>query len=402
MNVQEMKSQHAAAMSKADLILTAVERQKRSFTTHEQRTFDAHMKEADVLKSKIEASTPNKSKDLSELRRAIGLPQRQSHASTTDGKGELILPETLSREYHEAFYNKLAGRGPVSAALYEAVSTSGGNAVPIIVNNKAVPFSPQDSAIRRLATEISTRADLRNPQVLTRAVATAKAETSSFTQAQQSLGSFTLSAYSIGLEVTASLELFEDVDLFSAFLLEDAGSAFLELEEGYFLAGTGNGQPQGILGNVGGITAEPDTAGNLVSVDAIWDLVASLKDTYYPTAHFVLSRSTALAIRRSQVGSGSYYEPIFRRENGVNLLADFPIEYSSQMPTAARSATPVLFGAFDRGYVIGDRGGPALLVKVIDQAASALSGMRDLLFFRRVDGRVKDAQAIVGLTIASS
>ncbi len=405
MTVTELQAERKQAFDAAEKIVTAAETQKRPMSGFETSTFDRHMHAVRTLDTRIAGAKPvSASRPPAEIRSQLnGMQPRRSHATPSNDGHEPRLPETLSREYHEAFYNKLSGQGPINASLYEAVSTTGGNLVPILVEGRAVPLSPQDSAVRRLSTQVVTKSDLRNPTVLTRATAAAKAETSAFATAQQTLGSFTLSAYPIGLQVTASLELFEDVDLFSAFLLSDAVSAFMELEESYFLSGSGNGQPQGLLGSVGaGVTTEPDTAGNIVSVDAIWALIASLKETYYSTASFLMTRTTALGIRRAQIGSGSYFEPIFRRENGVDTLAGFPLSYSSQMPTAARAATPVLFGAFDRGYIVGDRQGPALLVKVLDGAASTLSGLRDILFFRRTDGRVKDVAAIQGLTIAAS
>ena len=80
-----------------------------------------------------------------------------------------------------------------------------------------------------------------------------------------------------------------------------------------------------------------------------------------------MARATSLIIRKAQVVT--VYEPVFRRENGVDLLHGYPIAYSSQMPTAARGAAPILFGDFRKGYIIGDRGGSALrLLKIPDPA----------------------------------
>ena len=141
--------------------------------------------------------------------------------------------------------------------------------------------------------------------------------------------------------------------------------------------------------------------GNLVSVDAIWQVVASLKETYAKNASFLMAKATALKIRRAQVGS--VFEPIFRRVNGQDECAGHPVFYSSAMPAAARGATPVLFGDFSKGYLIGDRGGSALLMKKLDQTALMMSnGEIVLLFYRRSDGRVRVAEAIQSLNIAAS
>jgi len=238
--------------------------------------------------------------------------------------------------------------------------------------------------------------------VTARATVSAKAEGSNFVLAQPSTGQFLLSAFGVGTAEEVSFELLQDAPWYREVITTDAVAGFLEVEEALFIGGSGSGQPQGLIGNVGtGVTTEPDTAGNLVSVDAIWQLVASLKESYAKGASFLMARSTALGLRRSQIGSGAYFEPIFHRENGQDLCAGYPVSYSSQMPAAARGATPVLFGDFFKGYIVGDRGGPALFVKKLDQA-NAMEGLINFLFYRRTDGRVRCAEAIQPLNIAAS
>lgn len=120
-------------------------------------------------------------------------------------------------------------------------------------------------------------------------------------------------------------------------------------------------------------------------------------------AYFLMQRATSLIIRKAQVSaSPALFEPVFRRENGVDLLHGYPVAYSSQMSTAARGATPILFGHFPKGYIIGDRGGSALFVKTLDQVSLAQQGEINLLFYRRSDGRVRRSEAIQQYNIAAS
>ena len=115
-----------------------------------------------------------------------------------------------------------------------------------------------------------------------------------------------------------------------------------------------------------------------------------------------MQRATSLIIRAAQVGT-NLYELVFRRENGVDLLHGYPCAYSNSMPAAARGATPVLFGSFKRGYLIGDRGGSAMIMKVIEQDMNlAQQGVIALLGYRRTDGRVMRSEAIQGISIAAS
>lgn len=205
----------------------------------------------------------------------------------------------------------------------------------------------------------------------------------------------------VGLEWDMSMELFEDVPLFQSTALRDGTLAMETLEETKFLTGSGTNEPQGILGNIdtGVAAATPDGAGNLLSIDATWQILSTLKDDYHANANFLMQRTTALAIRRAQV-QANLYQPVFRRENGVDLLHDYPVAYSASMPSVAAGNTPVVFGSFLDGYIIGDRFGSAVRMKILDQdAAKALEGIYPVVIFRRTDGRVRIPEALKALTL---
>jgi len=97
------------------------------------------------------------------------------------------------------------------------------------------------------------------------------------------------------------------------------------------------------------------------------------------------------------------FAPVFTRENGRDLLLGFPVSYSSNMPalpTATNAGVvPILFGSFQDGYVIGDRGGSGTFVKILDQPL-ATAGQTILLAYKRVDGRVRRSEAIQAITIS--
>jgi HK97 family phage major capsid protein len=409
MNVQELKDKRGHAFKAADAILSSVERQKRPMTAHETQTFDARMREVRELDSQIAAQPTASTSTYRETLNQIPQSHRIAPSGWAGGPSEKygktqVISKRLSPEYESTWLAWVSGKGPLSASLEEGVGSAGGFAVPFRVDQKIVPLAPQDSAVRSLALVVETESDIRIPGILTRGTGAIKTEGSAFSQGQPSLSGFTLSAFMIGNKIPASIDLLQDTPwAVEEMLIPDAESDQLELEESFYVNGTGSGQAQGLIGNVGvGVTCEPDSAGNVVSVDAVWQVVASLKDRYASNASFLLSRTTALGIRRAQVQTGSY-EMIFRRENGIDLLAGFPCAYSTAMPAAQRGNTPVLFGDFKRGYIIGDRGGSALFVKRLDQTPLMVSnGEIELYFYRRSDGRVRIAEAIQSLTIAAS
>jgi HK97 family phage major capsid protein len=185
--------------------------------------------------------------------------------------------------------------------------------------------------------------------------------------------------------------------------LDDISLDIQQLEESWFITGTGSGQPQGLIGNVGaGVTEEPDASGNPVSISGTLDLVGSLNASYYPNATWLMSRATAIVIRKAQVQSG-LFESVWSRVGKQDFLHGFPVEYSAQMPAAARGNAPVLFGDFRKSYIVGDRGGPAIRLKVVDQSSSlAMAGVIGLIGYRRTDGRVRRSEAVQQYNVAAS
>jgi len=232
------------------------------------------------------------------------------------------------------------------------------------------------------------------------------ASTNSFTESDPTLGQFTLSAFMAGLVHTISWELAQDVPSFQQFAIGDMLLAQSIFEENWYVNGTGTGQPQGLIGNVGaGITgvsasSEGESALNAAILDSTFDILGTLKGAYHEGASFLMQRATAILLRKAQK-QANLFEPVFTRTGGTDYLHGYPVAYSTSMPpaTAGGSNTPILFGNFTVGYVIGDRGGSGINVKILDQPL-AVQGQIQLLAYRRTDGRVRRSEAIQGITLA--
>jgi HK97 family phage major capsid protein len=288
------------------------------------------------------------------------------------------------------------------AALYEGSNSAGGYAVPIVVDDQIVPLAPQEMSVRKLAQVIPTRMDIKIPTKSTFSTAAAKAETSSFTESEPTIGQFTLSAYMAGVLQEISWELAQDVPAFQAFAVDDMLIAQAQYEENLYCNGSGSGQAQGLVGNVGvGYgPQEPDTNSNLVSTTGILNLIGTLNEVYHANASFLMQRPTSVIIRKAQMQSNLFF-PAFTSVGGQDYLFGYPVFYSAYMPAAARGASPVLFGDFKRGYIIGDRGGSGINVKVLDQPLAS-QGLIQLLAYRRTDGRVRRSEAIQTYQISAS
>jgi HK97 family phage major capsid protein len=156
------------------------------------------------------------------------------------------------------------------------------------------------------------------------------------------------------------------------------------------------------VGNVGAGFGpqEPDTNGNMVSITGILNLIGTLNEYYHAGASFLMARPTSVGIRKSQMESNLFF-PAFTSVGGQDYLFGYPVNYSAYMPAAARGNTPVIFGDFKRGYIIGDRGGSGINVKVLDQPLAS-QGLLQLLAYRRTDGRVRRSEALQAYTVSAS
>jgi HK97 family phage major capsid protein len=388
----ELKAARAAASARAQLLAKEMD---SGATPEKKADFDRCMSEIRGADAHIERLEKNNT-----ITSAFPTLRTQGFLVTDDGDGP--TRKTLSAEYRKAFHEWVATGGKtISAALYEGSNVGGGYAVPIVVDDQIVPLAPQEMAVRQISMVIPTVSDIKVPQKGSFGVASAKAENSSFTEIDPTLSQFTLSAFMSGIQETISWELAQDVPNFQNFCVDDMVLAQQMYEENLYINGTGSGQAQGLIGNVGaGVVEEPDTAGNLVSINGTLDLLAKLNAVYHPGASWLMSRATSVIIRKAQT-EANLFNPAWTRVGTQDYLHGYPVFYSASMPVAARGNTPVLFGNFKMGYVIGDRGGSGINVKVLDQPA-AQQGQIILLAYRRTDGRVRRSEAIQSYTIASS
>jgi HK97 family phage major capsid protein len=398
MGLFELKQQKHSLMTNMDSLISNAERAGRALSVSESEDVDRSVAQVDELNGKIALIESRNT--ISRLVNSDGmiLPGAGAAASSR--------PTVLSPAYARDFFAWMQSGGEkASAALYEGQGSAGGFAVPVTIDGQIVPLAPKETGVRSVATIIPTTNDLRIPRQTAASVAAFKAESgataNSFTETGPVLDQFTLSAFMSGAFVKMSFELAQDVPSFEAFAVTDLLNAQQQLEESWYVSGTGINQAQGLIGNVGvGVTEEPDSSGNLVSIDGTLDLVGSLTATYHEGASFLMNRLTSILIRKA-ARQANLFEPVFTRSGGQDYLHNYPVAYSAAMPVAARGATPILFGDFKTGYVIGQRGGTGINVKILDQPL-ALQGQIALLAYRRTDGRVRRPEAIQAYTIAAS
>lgn len=403
MNLFEMKQKREAALSKAESFVLAAENASRPMNETEVKGYDAAMIEVNAISADIQRVEAVNTLRTQFPKGQIGTVANNAGLPAKSGK------KTFSADYDAAFWGEyMSNRGEkVSAALYEGSNAAGGYAVPVTVDGTIVPLAPQEMAIRQLARVIPTTNDIKFPQKLAHGTAAAKAEgvgdgAQVFAGTSPTLSQITLSAFMAGDVVPASWELLQDVDAARAFLNDDIILAVQQYEEPKFITGTGSGEPQGVAKgcDVGVTVTGAHLVQGAITLDSMDDLIGSLNPVYLSNASLLTLRATFVLLRKLQ-RQANLFDPRISREGQQWYFDGFPVSFSASMQSGATDQDrPVLFGDFKRGYVIGDRGGSGISVKVLDQTR-AKEGMTEFLAYRRTDGRVIRSEAIKALKLAT-
>jgi HK97 family phage major capsid protein len=404
MSLFQLKKDHAFALKKAENILAAAESENRELT-------DSEAAEYNVAMSAVKALAPQ----IAKIEKTSTLRQHMTNgmiipATPTPGYVSQALtpgtPAVLSEDYYNQFYTWLGSRGQqIGAAMYEGSNAAGGYVVPIVVEGVPVPLAPTEMGVRNVATVVPTSSDIKIPVATAFGVAAGKAESgassNSFSETDPTLAQFTLSAFMAGAVHTISWELAQDVPSFQQFCISDLVLALQMYEGNLFVNGTGTGQAQGLIGNTGagvtGVAAGTDSYASEL-LNATFDVLGKLNAAYHPGAGWLMNRATGVIIRKAQMAA-NLFAPVWTRENGQDYLHGYPVTFDGNMPNVATTKTPVLFGNFRSGYIIGDRGGSGINVKILDQPL-AVQGQLQLLAYRRTDGRVRRSEAIQAITLA--
>ncbi len=455
-SIFELKKDQAASLQAAEALLGP---NGHVMTTAENEQYDFHMKKFEDLGNQIKArermntiraAFPNGMPGIgvadAAYQRPVGLMQTVSTPPNwrltaspeyteslfaylrTGGKthtGELLAGADGVGGYHipgsEQWTRQRFANGSfpkMNAAMYEGSGGSsdgaGGYAINVPTVEQIIPLALPDMGLMDAATVIPTATDIKIPQQASFGTSALKTESNStlatFGGTDPTLGQITLSAFMSGAVRWVSWELMQDVQAFQQFVVEDLLRGQRILEGQLLATGTGTGQAQGVIGNTGNGTGAPyqltgaSTDGMLL-LDSLFDVTATLKAAYQANASWIMSRATALTLRKAQMQSNLYAPLWTEGADGTPLLLGRPVYFDQNMPalpTATNAGVvPILFGDFKQGYIIGVRGGAGVNVKILDQPM-ATAGQLGILAYRRLDARIRRSEAIQAVTISHS
>ena len=195
-----------------------------------------------------------------------------------------------------------------------------------------------------------------------------------------------------------SLQAIEDM-MFDAeaWLVASLGEKFAQGEGVAFVSGNGANKPKGFLNGTDIADVKTGVAAALATnaYDNIIDLMFAVKGAYRQNGSFVMNSATLATLTKVKDTTGSYiYQPAIAAGLSDTILGK-KVVLAEDMPSVAANARPIVFGDFNRGYLIADRVGFSVLPDPYSR-----TGYLQIKARKRVAGTVADANALRALKIA--
>lgn len=381
-NINVLKQQKNERKVAAETLLNAAIAAGRGLNTAEQEQYDGHVAAIRGLETTIAQHAE------------IASFGTERNDAVVSPRGAVVDANPRATAEYNADFQAYVRTGEIRAALNIGTPAQGGFVVPQEFETELVKKLVAVNVMRQISRTLTTTSDRNIPVQAGKAVAYLTAEGVAPTQSTPTFGRLTMSAYKIACLILASEELMEDsfINVSSEILSQWTDATGL-LEENLFVAGTGSGQPTGVLvdaADSGIVTAAPAA----ITFDELLKLQYALPRQYRTNASFLLKTSTALLTRQLKDGNGQYLWQPNTQTGQPALLLGKPVYESDAMPAAAATNKSVLFGDFGY-YRIADRGARTFTRLNERYADTGQIGFRGT---ERVDGKLTLPEAVVFLS----
>jgi len=317
----------------------------------------------------INTSMDNYKKRLDQIETANNRP-------VLGGEGDSVKSGEKNGEYSKAFRNYL--RKGMDAGL-EALQTKalsvgsdpdGGYLVTPTMSAKIVQAIFETSPIRQIASveTISTDSlEMIDDHTALSAGWTAEAVDITSDTATPTLAKRNIPTNELYAQPKATQKLVDDAAIdVESWLSNKIADIFGRTQNTAFVAGTGVGQPRGILSYASGTSwGQIQQVGSgtsaQVTADSLITLFYSLKDAYMRRASFLMNRSVVQQVRLLKATTNQYLWQPSLTVGAPDTLLGVPVYMAADMPVAAASSLSVAVGDFQSGYQIVDRQGIRIL-----------------------------------------
>lgn len=306
----------------------------------------------------------------------------------------------------------------LKSTMVEAVDNLGGYVVPIDVQTNIIERMAPLTVVRPRANVVGTSRDTVQYPVSTggdgthanavRVFWVDESPTSTTAATNLTYGQENIPIHTVMAHTTVSKNLLEDAAYpLEAHLMRSFAQEMAIDEDNQFVAGDGNGKPQGVLSgtsNALSLSYGVVSAAGTIDWDGLIDTAYTLDSVYRQRASWMAEKATYEAIAKLKDGNGDY---LWRERFGnqvtegvfMQRLLGFPAFEQEAMPTIASNAFAMIFGDW-MGYTIADRVG--MSVQRYDDSTTGKANQVVFICRRRLGGQVTEEWRFVLLKLGTS
>lgn len=284
-------------------------------------------------------------------------------------KGDAAARERLTKGFEGAVFEGKALNSE-GKAMSEGTAAQGGYLVRPQVERQIVQARELDNVLRGLCSKLNVTSN--SIQLDQLGLTTTAGWVEELLQKPEGTGmtlaTVTASVFTAAGLATISNQLLADSNpAVDGLVTADLAKRLIALEEAAFIAGTGTGQPLGIL-NTPGIGATPlATTAILDLLDAILDAIADVETDHGAPSAILMHPRTWTRILKSRDAQGAFYidpaggvqDPRTGLRGPVKSLWGYPVVTSNRMPTNLGTGTNesrVIVGDFREALILDRQG----------------------------------------------
>ena len=417
--VQALREQRAGVWNSMTEIIERAGQENRDLTVDVRQTYDNAEVELDRLTADIARQEKHEQRtaEMSKVDRTGVVAEREERLDRSVAEYETAFEDyvrhgfaTMSTEHRQALQSGFN----IENALSVGTGTSGGYTVPPGFRDVLIETMKWYGSVRSVATVIQTDSGqpLQWPtNNATTQVGRILSENTTLTQTDPSFNTATLGAYMYSSDlVLVPYQFLQDSNIDAeSFLARILGVRIGRIQNQHFTTGTGTSQPTGIQTNAtAGVTLATGNTTN-ITYGGLVQLIHSVDPAYRygagngqnidlgtmsTRAKFMTSDAALSTIRQL---TDSQNRPLWQpsvQAGQPDTLLGYSIVLNNDMPTPAANVKSVLFGDFERGYVIRDVVG--LTVRRLDERYADYLQV-GWFAFQRTDATVQDSAAYKAL-----
>lgn len=402
MSIQSLRERLNSVVSQAKHILA--EKGDAVWTAEEKAKYDQLIEEADRIADQIKAEQKILDLEAENTFKDVKIQDPSDFKKTQARKAvEAFLRKSVRQYTAEDMEN-------IRATMSTTTDNQGGYTVPKFIADKVIESVKAYGAMRHVSDYIKTDGgnQMNWPTSDPNEEGEIVAENTQAGSADVTFGTRAVNVFKFSSKVVAvPIELVQDsaIDIIDL-VTRRCGIRIGRSQDHYFTTGTGTAQPMGVVSAVEtGYTTAAGQATNF-TYDDIVSLIESLDESYLVGVNrpiFMMNQASRLLLRKLKDTAGRpIWTPSF--DAGITAgitgnLCGYGVKINNFMDAPAAGKKPIVFGAFNPGYLVRD----AMEVQLFrfDDSAYVSKGQIGFLAWARAGGNVVDLNALKCLTMGA-